>query len=168
MDWKVVSSDFREHYEEYSSIGKQVKVINELFQTWFIIPWVFYFIVSSLNTSSVLRPWGEDSPPSPSKIPYLLYNIYHFFTLFIPYLCTKKINTYHQKYYKQSKNQQLIRFEDSASRLSFANKLLLEKEERYDFLPRIIGTKITIKIGSPLYVIFLLAGIFFSITQSLF
>ena len=166
LDWIVVSSDFHEHYKAYSSIGKKAKVINELFQTWFILPWVFYFIVSSLNTSNILRPWVDDDQP-PSSIPYLLYNIYRFFTLFIPYLCTKKINTYHQKYYERMRKQQLIKFEETESRLLFTSQLLLEKDEYYDFLPRVIGTNITISIGSPLVVIFLLAGIFFTIAQSL-
>lgn len=65
------------------------------------------------------------------------------------------------------KNDQLERFKDNPSRLSFARQLLIEKEERYDFLPRILGTSITISIGSPLYVIILLAGLFLSVVESL-
>ena len=171
-DWKAVSNDFQVHYKAYSNIGKQVRVVNELFQTWFIIPWVVYLIASSLKTYNVLRPWANDSDVDtpPSSIPrifYLLYNLNQFVTLLIPYLCAKKINTYHHKYYKTMRMQQLARFKDEPSRLSFANQLLVEKEERYDFLPRILGTSITISIGSPLYVVILLAGIFLSIADSL-
>ena len=32
-DWKAVSNDFQDHYKAYCNIGKQVRVINELFQT---------------------------------------------------------------------------------------------------------------------------------------
>ena len=172
QDWKAVSSDFQDHYKAYSNIGKQIRVINELFQTWFIIPWVVYLIASSLKTYNILRPWANDSDGDtpPSNIPriyYLLYNLNQFVTLLIPYLCAKKINTYHHKYYKRMRNWQLVRFKDEPSRLSFANQLLVEKEERYDFLPRILGTSITISIGSPLYVIILLAGIFLSVAESL-
>ena len=171
-DWKAVSSDFQDHYKAYSNVGKQVRVINELFQTWFIIPWVVYLIASSLKTYNVLRPWANDSDGDtpPSNIPriyYLLYNLNQFVTLLIPYLCAKKINTYHHKYYKRMRNRQLVRFKNEPSRFSFANQLLVEKEERYDFLPRILGTSITISIGSPLYVVILLAGIFLSVAESL-
>ena len=109
-----------------------------------------------------------DAPPSNiPRIYYLLYNLNQFVTLLIPYLCAKKINTYHHKYYKTMRMQQLMKFKDKPSCLSFANQLLVEKEERYDFLPRILGTSITISIGSPLYVVILLAGIFLSVAESL-
>lgn len=173
QDWRIVSSDFREHSVAYAKIGKEAKVINELFRTWFIVPWAVYFIASSLKSYNIFRPWNTDGDGDtpPSNIPqiyYLLYNINQFITLLIPYLCAKKINTYHQKYYKQMRNRQLERFEDDPSRLSFARQLLIEKEEDYDFVPRIVGTSITISIGSPLYVVILLAGLFLSVTESLF
>lgn len=171
-DWKEVSNDFQEHSDAYASIGKEATVINELFQTWFIVPWAVYFIASSLKTYNVLRPWitdGDgDTPPSDiPQIYYLLYNVNQFITLFIPYLCAKKINTYHQKYYKEMRNRQLEKFKDDSSRLSFARQLLIEKEEGYDFVPRIVGTSITISIGNPLYAIILLAGLFLSVMESL-
>lgn len=161
-----LSGDFKKHYKAYSKIGKQVKEINELFQTWFVLPWVIYLIVSSLKAYNILRPWASDSDgvTPASNIPqiyYLLYNLNQFVTLLIPYLYAKKINTYHHKYYKRMRNLQLVRFKD---RLSFAGQLL---EKRYGFLPRILGTSITISIGSPLYVVILLAGIFLSIAESL-
>ena len=59
-DWKKVSTDFKEFFEKYHKIGKQVQVYQKLFQTWFIIPWVIYFINSSLKTYNVLRPWNLD------------------------------------------------------------------------------------------------------------
>lgn len=169
QDWREVSSDFREHFREYAHIGKKIKVINELFQTWFIIPWAIYFIASSLKTYDILRPWDSDIDNiPPSNIPrfyYLLFSIDQLIALFIPYLCAQKINSYHQNYYREMTNRQLSM--DDPSHLSFARQLLIEREVGYDFIPRIVGTSITISIGNPLYIIFLLVGLFLSVTESL-
>ena len=171
-DWKMVSSDFQVLSKRYTKIGKQVQVIQDLFQTWFIVPWVVYLIASSLKTYNVLRPWNADGDGDTplSSIPhiyYLLYNINQFITLIIPYLCAKKINTYHQKYFKIMRDHQLKKFEDDPSRLSLARQLMVDRENLNDFVPRIIGTSITISIGNPLFVIILLVGIFLSVSESL-
>ena len=173
QDWEIVSADFKKRADDYVRIGNQVAVINELFQPWFFIPWVIYFIASFLKTYNVLRPWDVDGdgalpPPDISQIYYMLFNINQFITLVIPYLCVRKINTYHQKYYNAMRNDQLKRFKDKSSCLSFARQLKIEKEEEYDFIPRIVGSTITINIGNPLYAVFLLAGLFLSVTRSLF
>lgn len=171
-DWKMVSSDFQVLSKRYTEIGKQVQVIQDLFQPWFVVPWIVYLIASSLKTYNVLRPWNADGDGDTplSSIPhihYLLYNINQFITLIIPYLCAKKINTYHQKYFKIMRDHQLKKFEDDPSRLSLARQLMLDRKNLNDFVPRIIGTSITISIGNPLFVIILLVGIFLSVSESL-
>ena len=171
-DWKTVSSDYQTRSQEYVKIGKKVQVVQELFQTWFIVPWVIYFVACSLKTYNILRPWNadEDGDTPPSNIPqiyYLLYNINQLITLIIPFLCAKKMNTYHQKYYKIMRDSQLEKFDGNPSRLSFARQLMVEHDSRCDFVPRIMGTSIKMPVGSPLYVIFLLAGLFLSVTKSL-
>ena len=171
-DWKVVTRDHQERAQEYARIGTQVQEIQKLFQTWFIVPWVAFLLNTSIKTHNVLRPWiseaGDVPPKETSKVFYLLCNVNQFICLLIPYLCACIINTYHQNYYKHMRNQQLKRFEASASRYSIARQLVIEKEEEYDFLPRVVGTNITISMGSTLYVFFLLIGLFFSTVGSLF
>ena len=90
VDWKLVSKDCQERAKEYNNIGKQVEEIQELFQTWFIIPWVIYVIAASLKPYNILRPWqtNEDGndPINIPQIYYLLYSINQVITLLIPYL----------------------------------------------------------------------------------
>ena len=172
QEWKKVSTDFKQIYENYHKIGKQVQVYQELFQTWFIVPWIIYFINSSLKTYHVLRPWNadDDGDTPPSDIPsiyYLLFNIIQLITLIVPFLCAKKINTYHQKYFKHMRTEQIKRYEDDPSCLSFARQLMVERNDRYDFEPRLVGTSITISIGNPLFVILLLVGLLLSVSESL-
>ena len=171
-DWKVVSSDFQVLSKRYTKIGDKVQVIQDLFQTWFIVPWVAYLIASSLKTYNVLSPWDADNDiDTPLSnilhIHYLLYNINQFITLIIPYLCAKKINTYHQEYFKNMRDHQLEKFKDDPSRLSLARQLMVDRDSSNDFVPRIIGTSITISIGNPLFVIIMLVGIFLSVSESL-
>lgn len=171
-DWRKVSTDFKQMYEKYHNIGKQVQVYQELFQTWFIVPWVIYFINSSLKTYNILRPWNTDGdgdmPPSDiSSMYYLLYNINQLITLIVPFLCAKKINTYHHKYFKHMRTEQIKRYEDHPSCLSFARQLKVERNDRYDFEPRLVGTSITVSIGNPLFVILLLVGLLLSVSESL-
>ena len=171
-DWKEVSTDFKERVENYNKTGKEVQIYQELFQSWFIVPWVIYFINTSLKTYHVLRPWNADGDGDtpPSNIPsiyYLLFNIIQFITLIVPFLCAKKINTYHQKYFKLRRVEQLKQYKDDPSRLSFARQLMVDENDRYDFEPRIWGTSITVSVGNPLFVVLLLVGLFLSVSESI-
>ena len=172
IDWKVVSEDFKQRAINYSNTGNRVLLVQDLFQTWFILPWIVYLMASSLKTYNILRPWNLDgdgnSPPTDiPQLYYLLYNVNQFITLLIPFLCAKKINTYHQKYYKLMRETQLKKFWDEPSRLSLARQLYIEKNENFDFVPHIWGTQVSINVSSPLYIILLLAGLFLSVTKSL-
>ena len=179
-DWTKVSTDFKQIFERYHEIGKKVQVYQELFQTWFIVPWIIYIINSSLKTYNVLRPWNVDGDGNtpPSDIPsmyYLLYNINQLITLIVPFLCAKKINTYHHKYFKHMRTEQIRRYmnhsdesDPSKARcLSFARQLMVDRNDRYDFEPRLVGTSITVSIGNPLFVILLLVGLLLSVSESL-
>ncbi len=171
-DWNSVSKDWKLYDKDYTEIGKKVEAIQELFQTWFIVPWIIYLIATSLKTYNILRPWRADSDGDTpiADIPqifYLLYNLNQFITLLIPYLCARKMNTYHQKFFNKSREKQLEECRHNPNCLRIARQLKVEWEENFDFLPRIPGTNIPISLGNPLYVILLLAGIFFSISESL-
>lgn len=59
-DWKVVSADYQKRVKDYAAIGKQVQEVQEIFQTWFIVPWMVYIIASSLKGYNILHPWHAD------------------------------------------------------------------------------------------------------------
>ena len=171
-DWNLVSKDWKLYDKNYTEIGKKVEAIQELFQTWFIVPWIIYLVATSLKTYNILRPWRADSDGDTpiADIPqifYLLYNLNQFITLLIPYLCARKMNTYHQEFFNKLRENQLKKFQDNPNRSTLARRLEVEWEEDFDFLPRIPGINIPISLGNPLYVILLLSGIFFSISESL-
>lgn len=168
-DWKYVSDDYEKRVDKYQYIGKKVNEIKKQFQAWFIIPWIIYLIASSLKTYNILRPWkvnGDNDDDEPlvniPDITFYLYNVNQFIALFIPYFCAQIMNGCHNKYYNQMRDFQLNRFKNNPSCFSIARQLFIEKGH-FDFLPQIPGTNITVNIGSPLYVILLLSGLFLSV-----
>ena len=86
---------------------------------------------------------------------YMVYNFNQLFLLTLPYLCTKKINTDHGDYVFESR------------RLAFTHINKIQEEDHFYFTPRIWGTSIKIQVDNPLYIMFLLVGIFFTIAEAL-
>ena len=139
-------------------------------QTWFVIPWIGFLIASSLETDNLLKGW-KNGPSSSgqydfSEVVYMVYHFYQVFLLALPYLCMQKMNALHHKYLNQSRRKQLAKFK-TASRMAHACMNRIEKEGHYDFVPRIWGTSIKIHMENPLYVVFLLVGVFFTIVKAL-
>ncbi len=54
-DRNITSRDYRFRIEEYAQRGSEVKCLLDIFQAWFIVPWLLYFIGSSLDTDYILR-----------------------------------------------------------------------------------------------------------------
>lgn len=102
---------------EYKETGDKVKGIAEIFQIWFIIPWVIFFVASSLDANRILQPWNMNY--TMTRIYYLLYNVNQLITLFLPFLCATFINLYHSNFYKHMKKDLLYR--ESANQQVFAH-----------------------------------------------
>ena len=169
-DKAAANQDHKCRMDAYTKRGTQVEHIHEIFQTWFVIPWISFLISSSLETDNILKGW-KNGPSSSGQydFPEVVYMVYHFnqvFLLALPYLCMQKMNAVHQKYLNQSRFEQLAKFK-TASRVAHACRNRIEKEEHYDFVPRIWGTGIKIHLDSPLYIVLLLIGVFFTIVKAL-
>ena len=169
-DRDIACKDHKLRSQTYISKGSMVERIQEIFETWFIIPWVLYFIGSSLNSDHILRSWSDessgDSQYDLSEVSYMVYNFNQLFLLTFAFLCSKKMNTHHTNYFMQSRSEQLAKH-TTASRMALASMNKIEKEEHFDFVPRIWGSSIKIEVDNPLYVVFLLISIFFTVIEAL-
>ena len=96
----------------------------------------------------------------------MVYNFDQIFLLTISFLCSKKINAHHRNYFLKSRHKQRERFK-TASRMAMASMNKIEKEEHFDFVPRIWGTSIKVPVESSLYIVTLLLGIFFTVCEAL-
>ena len=170
QDRESTSEDHRVRTKMYSEIGSQVERILEIFQTWFPIPWLLYFTSTSLDTDHILQAWKDGSSGEGhydfSEISYMVYNFNQLSLLTITFLCSKKMNTYHRNYLLQSRCEQLNKFQ-TASRMALANMNKIEKDEHFNFVPRIWGTSIKVPVESSLYIVTMLVGIFFTVCEAL-
>ena len=169
QDRAVTNEDHKSRTDDYIGRGGKVEVISEIFQTWFIIPWVLFFIGSSLETDYILKSWTDKTKNGKYSFPevvYLIYNLNQLVLLTLPYICAKIMHTRHHKYFTKLRQKQLLKYK-TASRMAFARIQKIEKEVHFDFTPRIWGTSIKISIDDPFYVILLLLGIFFTTCDGL-
>ena len=142
--------------ELYKEKGEKVQKVAGIFQTWFLFPWIIFFIASSLEAKNVLRVWNgnrEEILPMPLAY-YLIYNINQIMFLLIPYLCGLKMDYYHHKFYKRH--------------VSCQTAMLIQEDDDYNFVPRVWGLGIKVKMNSVIYSLFLLLGIFFTLCGTLF
>ena len=167
-DWRVVSNKHGELAGKYEQIGENVELITRIFQTWFTLPWIIFFISVSAETKNVLKPWSNGEELSAiSTLHYTVYNVNQTLSLLVPYLCGLKMNMFHEKFYKELREKQMAAHQSSSCR-GLARIMHIEKEQNYDFVSRVWGTSIKIQMSSPLYVVFLLIGIFFTVCGSLY
>lgn len=170
-DRNNVISNHKLQMDSYNKKGNEVKTINAIFQAWFVIPWILFFIQSTLLDSKVfLKAWQEQTKTKPEfdflDITFLVYNINQLVLLILPYMCSKIINAYHQKYLALIRKNQLTRYQ-TASKMALACIQKIEKNRHYNFTPHIWGTTNKIKIENPMYYIILLIGIFITLSDTL-
>ncbi len=169
-DRGIASEDHKIRMKDYVKRGGEVERILEIFQTWFIVPWVLYFISSSLDTDQILRTWKDGSTGDAqydfSEVTFMVYNFNQLFLLTFAFLCSKKMNTHHCNYFTRSRYQQLAKYK-TASRMALASMNKIEKEDHFDFVPRIWGTSIKVQVENSLYIVILLVSIFFTVVEAL-
>ena len=169
-DRGIVCEDHQTRTKDYAKRGCEVERILEIFQTWFVIPWLLYFVGSSLDTDHILRSWKDGSNSDGqydfSEITFMVYNFNQIFLLTFTFLCSKKMNTSHYKYFSRSRYQQLDKFK-TASKMAFASLNKIEKEDHFDFVPRIWGTSVKVSINNSIYIVVLFVGVFFTVVEGL-
>ena len=165
-----VNQSYIEKWKEYIRRGKEVERILDMFQVWFILPWLLYFVSSSLNTEYILRVWKEDASRSGrydlSRVVYMIYSFNQLLLLSVPYLCARTMNAYHLTYIHDSR-ESLMKPHETASRMALVYLNRLEQKECYNFTPHLGGTSIKITVENPIYTIFLLVVFFFAAVHAL-
>ncbi len=96
----------------------------------------------------------------------MIYNFSQLFMLTLPFLLSYQMNAYHYNYISRSRQQQLAKHK-TASRMALASINKIEKENHYDFVPQIWCTGIEVPVENPLYILFLLIRIFFTVVETL-
>lgn len=97
---------------------------------------------------------------------FVLYNINQMVLLIIPYMCGRNIDHNNEKFHKRIKAIQLKNTHNDKFRAE-QRKMLIEKEENYDFVPHVWGLGFGVKMNSFIYIVFLLLGLFLTICGAL-
>ena len=120
---------------KYRKAGEKVKKIAEIFETWFLFPWIIFFLVSSLKAKNILSLWNdeEEEVETLPLVYFLLYNINQMIFLIIPYLCVRKMNHYHHQCVEKIQEQQLNPGREDGC---VAEQRKLQVDEKYDVEPR--------------------------------
>ena len=170
-DCDVTNQYNKTKLEDYDQKGRCVKQVVDIFEVWFIIPWILFYISASLETDQLLLSWrngssGSDRHYDFSEITLMVYNFNQIIFLTLAYIGSQLINCEHKEYLKQSRYERRNK-PHTASIQAHARLTKLEKDDHYDFVPRIWGSSIKVHLDSPIYVLLLLLGILFTLMNGL-
>ena len=173
-DRNIIAKDLCTRINDYNKKGEKARHVLETFKTWFVIPWIVYFIASSLNVNDILKAFraGDGSHSKGhydlTDINFIVYNFNRIMLLTLAFLCSKKMNSYHHTYLMKSQHQQVNQYKaHEHNKIALAYIYKIKKEKHFDFVPRLLGTSIAIPIDNPVYVITLLLGLFFTVVRHL-
>ncbi len=90
--------------KKYNEIGQFVSPLYTIFEQWFIMQWVVYFIkiiedLSIAVNSLVTEKFAGASQHEHELYFVLTHLVYDFVLFLIPYFCAYFINQYHDQYY---------------------------------------------------------------------
>ena len=172
---KRVSLFYSESCSKYWKKGEQVKQFTLIFQSWFVLQWLIYFIGIFIDLTYVLRPWilgGNKGIKlyQHHKLEYVyiaLFTVYDILVFIVPFACGLIMNNYHNRYHKNLIQKSLrdnkdefsfltdVRTDEKENRaLMFALKtavLKVQKIEEFDFTPSILG--VDIPLTNPGYIL---------------
>ena len=164
-DEERASSDYYKCVVDYEKRRDKNIPILYVFQAWFVIQWFIYYFQCLVDLTRTLYPLIKKTSCAKLIIAYRgSYTIYDFLSFVIPHVCGSKMNSYHQKYLKEKRKEQLdtARSEQHGSQVQYikAYSLRIEKDEDGDFVPKIPGTGINIPLDSSGYILSILLSIF--------
>lgn len=152
----------------YRERGRVVSNFTRVFHTWYLIPWIAFFIATSVKTTRVLKPWSKKAGDVTllASFYYMLYSINQVVSLGVVYICGLKINGYHHRFFQRMKNKLKQPGSAKSNCTCDSSSVFIEKDEDFDFVPHLVGIKVPIE--NPMYVVFLFLGIFLYVCGSLF
>ena len=146
----------------YNKICEELKEPFKLYQTWFVLQWISYFLVATADFIFAMRLILNNKYSSFEKeefiitlIYILLYFAYETASFLIPYICGALMNKAHNHFYET--------MQENAKKMAisaWASEIPIEKNPKCDFVPKIFYINIDIPISSPGYLISVLFDVF--------
>lgn len=150
--------------ENYNKLGKLIVPLYAIFQHWFVMQWVVYFIKIIDDFSVALHALiSEDykhQGPRNKLVFVLTHLIFDLILFLIPYFCASLINQYHDQYHERLKIVQNRLFSKQQRNWPWMlqNTQLIPQNTKYVFVPSFCG--LSIPLNSPGYNLSIILALF--------
>lgn len=137
--------------ENYNNTGHFASSLHLIFQGWFVLQWVTYFIATTVtfallfDTLIVIEDHMKQDVQNVQVVRIFAYLIYYVSALAIPYYCGITMNIHHRKYREELewKQRELIsQNRDEMSVWIMQNANLIPENPKYLFTPSLCGLSI--------------------------
>lgn len=160
--------------KEYRKTGKFVASIQSIFQEWFVLKWIVYFLNIIGDSIIAIKVLFHDSVQSTHSLrlhifiyttTHLIYDYVAFTTIFI---CGTLMNKYHKKYYRKFEKTQISTIRHQGEdKLSTETVIDIMKNstlnKKYNFIPSLCGLSFPLN-GAGYLITFVLAIIGFVVS----
>lgn len=155
----ISKSKFQILIRKYKHTGNIVSAYQEIFQAWFVVKWMTYFIEISAYSTTSLKKLSSDTSAGVNEafwfaVIHLLYDISAFLTI---YSCGSLMNYYHNIFYKQMEEEQ-EKYLAQTHHWPMQYATIIRRQQNYQFTPSICG--IDIPMDNPGYTLTLLLSLF--------
>lgn len=136
---ETTSSKFSKMVKNYRETGKVVAALQDIFQEWFVMSWVVYFIGVTGNTTLVLKALfkGLFWTATHRSWFYFAHLVNDFAAFIIPYICGGLMNYYHEKYREtlEQVQEDLLSDSETLSECVQQRANLIPLNPNYKFVP---------------------------------
>ena len=141
----------KKYIDDYNESGKFIAQIQEIFESWFVIKWIIYFVDITVHCTRIVKALSEGEDLSELQyifvLIHLLYDLIAFITI---YSCGALMNSYHKDYYTHLEEEQQTFFTANALDNVSLNSLLkvmkctkiVPLNPKYNFTPSFCGVDI--------------------------
>lgn len=144
----------------YTETGQTVAALQEIFQGWFVIKWIVYFIDITGHSILAAKVLFKHTDVKEELIFVLAHLIYDFLVFFLLYFCGVMMNLYHTEYRKQheQKQRKLLSRGETESLWVLQLMNVIPENPEYNFIPSVFH--IDFPLNSPGYTLTMLLTLF--------
>ena len=135
--------------KNYNQTGHFIAPLNGIFQQWFVMQWIVYFIKLLEDFTVIMNYLLNDKKIDPEIIFVTIHLVYDLILFLVPYYCVSLMNQYHDDYHRRLQKMQnkILGKDNGGWRLQCA--LLIPENPNYTFIPSFCG--LSIPLSSPGY-----------------
>ena len=129
------SQKFNSMVQNYKQTGKVIAALQSIFQVWFVMSWIVYFIGITGNTVLVLKALLQLS--SHRSWFYFAHLMNDTIVFIIPYICGGLMNYYHGNYREtlEDVQERLLCESEVPSEYLVQNAILIPENPKFWFVP---------------------------------